>query len=216
MSNPSPPSYPPSHGHGESVEGWMARNALHLVVALLVGLFGWSAEPDARRRRRGHRAEHGAARTAERCAGRRAGGAGEPRAAHRAPGAPPRPHRTARAALTRFSHGHAYRHPPLRRRHPARAGAAPPALAPAHSQAARGRRGRAPRGRAATARQRRACSAPASPPSPPTTCARCGTSASRPTARSPRLWRGLAAYLTRPRAEDAPVKDDRPLVVDVP
>ena len=27
----------------QAVDGWLARNALHLVVALLVALFGWSA-----------------------------------------------------------------------------------------------------------------------------------------------------------------------------
>ncbi|MDT0632865.1 hypothetical protein RQM47_00780 [Rubrivirga sp. S365] len=32
-----------SHAQTPPVEGWLARNALHLVVALLVALFGWSA-----------------------------------------------------------------------------------------------------------------------------------------------------------------------------
>ena len=33
---------PQAHHH--PVESWLARNALHLVVALLVALFGWSAD----------------------------------------------------------------------------------------------------------------------------------------------------------------------------
>ena len=32
-----------THAHNHPVESWLARNALHLAVALLVALFGWSA-----------------------------------------------------------------------------------------------------------------------------------------------------------------------------
>lgn len=32
-----------SRAQTSTVESWLARNALHLVVALLVALFGWSA-----------------------------------------------------------------------------------------------------------------------------------------------------------------------------